>query len=292
MPSGGVASGLGAVASGLLGASGSKSAAKAQLAATEKTVEEDRRQYEQNRKDLAPWRDTGSAALFTLADLLGINTRQRPTLPDRANYTTTIPGTPSGRRETPFGFVSGAATPDQVIFDQQGYNSAYDQYLQQLQDYENYTPSGELLKDFSLADFEADPGYNFRRSEGEKALDRLSAARGNYFSGGAGKDFLRFNQNLASDEFTNAYNRDALNKDRKFNYLSGVAGTGQNATNQLIASGDALRQSSNNAILASGNARAAGIVGGTNAIGQGISNAINNYQFDKFLNTYQNSRAA
>ena len=52
-----------------------------------------------------------------------------------------------------------------------------------------------------------DPGYGFRLSEGLKALDRQAAARGGLISGGALKAAQRYGQDLASQEFGNAYNR-------------------------------------------------------------------------------------
>ena len=52
-----------------------------------------------------------------------------------------------------------------------------------------------------------DPGYKFRLSEGMKALDRQAAARGGLISGNALKATQRYGQDLASQEFGNAYNR-------------------------------------------------------------------------------------
>ena len=52
-----------------------------------------------------------------------------------------------------------------------------------------------------------DPGYQFRLSEGMKALDRQAAARGGLISGGALKAAQRYGQDLGSQEFGAAYNR-------------------------------------------------------------------------------------
>jgi hypothetical protein len=52
-----------------------------------------------------------------------------------------------------------------------------------------------------------DPGYGFRLSEGQKALDRQAAARGGLISGGALRAAQRYGQDFASNEFNNAYNR-------------------------------------------------------------------------------------
>ena len=52
-----------------------------------------------------------------------------------------------------------------------------------------------------------DPGYAFRFGEGLKALERSAAARGNLLSGATLKRVQRYGQDLASQEFGNAYNR-------------------------------------------------------------------------------------
>jgi len=52
-----------------------------------------------------------------------------------------------------------------------------------------------------------DPGYGFRLGEGLKALERSAAARGGLMSGATGKALTRYGQDVASQEFGNAYNR-------------------------------------------------------------------------------------
>lgn len=52
-----------------------------------------------------------------------------------------------------------------------------------------------------------EPGYGFRLGEGLKALERTQAARGNLLSGGAIKAGQRYAQDVASQEYSNAYNR-------------------------------------------------------------------------------------
>ena len=42
---------------------------------------------------------------------------------------------------------------------------------------------GRYARDFTMADYQADPGYGFRLSEGMKALERSAAARGGLLSG-------------------------------------------------------------------------------------------------------------
>jgi len=57
---------------------------------------------------------------------------------------------------------------------------------------------------FGMDQFTADPGYAFRLSEGQKALERSAAARGGLLSGGTGKALQRFGQEL---RFTRVHQR-------------------------------------------------------------------------------------
>lgn len=89
---------------------------------------------------------------------------------------------------------------------------------------------GSLLDTFGEDDFVKEPGYNFRMMEGEQGINRAQLARGGFDSGAALKELTRFNQDYASNEYGNAYNRDAANKQRTFGYLSGQTGQGLQAS--------------------------------------------------------------
>jgi hypothetical protein len=58
--------------------------------------------------------------------------------------------------------------------------------------------------------FKTSPGYQFRVSEGQKALERSAAARGNVLSGAQLKALTRFGQQTASQEYQNYLNQLAL----------------------------------------------------------------------------------
>jgi len=94
-------------------------------------------------------------------------------------------------------------------------------------------PGGDLLKPFSLADFRTDPGYNFRQSEGMKGINNSLLAKGGALSGAALKAGERFNQNLASAEYGNAYNRYNKDQTNQFNRLASLSGLGQQTSQQL-----------------------------------------------------------
>jgi hypothetical protein len=63
MPNPMVAMAGGSVASGLLGASAARSAAKTQAAAADRAMQNEREMYDISREDLAPYRETGYTAL-------------------------------------------------------------------------------------------------------------------------------------------------------------------------------------------------------------------------------------
>lgn len=139
--------------------------------------------------------------------------------------------------------------------------------LTKLQAASDYTP-------FGTQQFQADPGYNFRMSEGLKALDRQAAARGGLISGAALKAAQRYGQDLASQEYTNAFNRYQTERQARLGPLQSLAGVGQTATQQLGQAGQTMASNvgniygqqadtAANALLAKGSAynRAFGDIG-------------------------------
>jgi len=95
----------------------------------------------------------------------------------------------------------------------------------------DFTPYGEKapeFKPFALSDFIASPDYEFRKAEGQKAIDRAGSARGNFYSGGALKEAADFGSNLAASEYGDAYNR--YNQDFQSKY--GIFGDNYNRYNQ------------------------------------------------------------
>lgn len=108
-------------------------------------------------------------------------------------------------------------------------------------------------------DLTQDPGYAFRLSEGQKALERSAAARGGLLSGGTGKALARFGQDYGSQEYGNAYNRAltqynaAVNRENTgYNRLAAMSGTGQTAANTLGSAGQNYASNVGNAYINQG----------------------------------------
>ena len=136
-----------------------------------------------------------------------------------------------------------------------------------LAEYQKMAP----YKDFGMAEFQADPGYNFRMAEGIKALERSAAARGLLQSGGTLKGIQQYGQNLASSEYEHAFSRYLSQREARldpYRYLS--------SQGQAAAVGQAANVGSTGAALAEiaaqrGNIQAAQAAGTAGAIGNAFS---------------------
>ena len=178
-----------------------------------------------------------------------------------------------------------------------------------------------LMRNFGAADFQTDPGYNFRLSEGLKAIDRQAAARSGLISGAGLKAAGRFGGDLASQEYGNAFNRfqtnrasqaglftDALNRERtrqmdEYGRLSdfttrganAAAGTGSsqaaygtNAANLMSQGAQAMGQG----VIGAGQSTAAGQLGAGNTYNNAIQAALQGYQNNQMMDLFRNRRSA
>jgi hypothetical protein len=123
------------------------------------------------------------------------------------------------------------------------------------------------MKDFDNSMFVKDPGYDFRMSEGNKGIQGSLAAQGGLFSGKAGKALARYNQDFASNEFGNAYNRYNTNRGIKYNQLAGISGSGQTA----VGMGMDMANNMGNTVMQGANAKASGTMGKANAWSDALS---------------------
>jgi hypothetical protein len=222
--------------------------------------------FEKQTELQKPFREAGLAGQNRLMELLGISTK--PTA------------------------LGADATQEQK-----------DQYAKQLADYNALVGAKDYGKyataEFGMDKFKADPSYAFRMSEGMKALERSAAARGGLMSGATLKGIQRYGQDLASTEFTNAFNRYQAERTGTLNPYQALAGTAQSGANVLGQQAGQMGSNISNAlgaygssvqgnIIGSGNAQASGYMGGANAIAGGVGQGINFYQNQQLLNRLPN----
>jgi hypothetical protein len=176
---------------------------------------------------------------------------------------------------------------DQAPYRQAGYNA-----LAEMQRTAGNVPGAFK---FGAGDYQADPGYAFRLSEGQKALDRSAAARGGLISGGALRAAQRYGQEMGSQEFGNAYNRaltgyntGVASENQLYNRQAGLAGIGQTSANLVGQAGQNYATNAGNLMTSGAAAQAAGQVGMANAFTGGLGTYLNYNQNTALVNALQN----
>jgi len=178
-----------------------------------------------------------------------------------------------------------AADLQQEQFDRQvelqaPWRQAGERALNKLEAASEYTP-------FGMDQFQADPGYGFRFSQGQKALERSAAARGGLISGNTGGALQQFGQGLASQEYQNAFNRYQAERQARLGPLQSLAGVGQTSINALGQAGQNYASGMGEALGAGAQARASGYMGAANAMGGGVGQYMG-YQQNQATNSLLN----
>lgn len=137
---------------------------------------------------------------------------------------------------------------------------------------------GSANRNFAPSDLTTDPSYQFRLSEGLKALDAQAAARGGLISGNALRGAQDYGQNAASQEYQNAYNRYQTNRANLLNPLQSLAGMGQSSANTLGNAAQNYANTGTGSMQYGGNAAASGYLGQANSWNTALNNAANGYQ--------------
>lgn len=299
--------GVAGVAGAVIGSDASKSAANAQVGASTRATDAATGMYQQTRQDLLPYSTSGTTALQQLMYMTGLGPKPaaagggQPTLDDKTGTLTSDNKVFSGGSNAylgRFGYGDpGGGSLQEIaptwgvdrVVDSKGnivWGKAYNQDPNAAPD----PAAGSLTKpfDYSLANFYQDPSYNFVQSQGEQALNRGAAAAGLEGSTPGLKSLMRFNQDLASTQYSTAFNRafsvDQANKSTTFNFLSGIAGLGQNAAAQTGNVGVATTNTAANATMAGGAATAAGITGSAAAINNNLQGGLANYMYTQRYN--------
>lgn len=104
-----------------------------------------------------------------------------------------------------------------------------------------YGQTGEYTQMPTMAQLQMDPGYAFREQQGLQAVQRQMAAGGLGGSGAALAAAQQFGQDLASQEYGNAYNRFMANRLAATQALQGLGSSGLTAAGGIgnLAGGQA-----------------------------------------------------
>jgi hypothetical protein len=252
---------------GSMASRGAERAGSSQADAARYAADVQRETFERQVGLQDPFRRAGLAGQNELLRYLGITPQleSRGAIADRLSYETNTWGKKSGAERT--------ALIDKELAKQRAAIKAA-----------QASPEfGSLMRDFSMKDFTTDPGYAFRMSEGLKGLDRQAAARGGLISGAALRGAQRFGQDLASQEYTNAFNRYQTNRANKLNPLQSLTGAAQTSANTLGTAAQQYGQNVGELALQGANARASGYMGSANAWANALGQAANIYTQNRAL---------
>jgi hypothetical protein len=145
---------------------------------------------------------------------------------------------------------------------------------------------GKYSKDFSMADYQADPGYQFRLSEGLKQLSHQAASRGGLISGQSMTGLQDYAQNVASNEYNNAFNRYQTNRSNQLQSLGNLMSSGQAAASNQAGANANYATNAGNAYMAAGQAYGAGQLGAANTLANGLGTAASTYLNQQNFNNW------
>lgn len=286
----GIISGGSSILGGLFGSDASSDAAEAQMYAADQSNAIQKWMYKRTRKDLAPWRQAGTAAINFVSGILGIpgygtTTMTAPTAPKLEDYLMkgSIGGTQTGYatptttdRAGNVISADGALAPQNALasgpqYDYTAYNAALEKYQKDLASYEasKQQMTGDQITNY----LRETPGYQFQIKEGENAINKSLAAKGGLLSGGSLKALTEYREGIADQTYNNWLNR-----------LMGVAGVGQSAVNTTAASGQNYANQASQNYMYAGNAQATGYINQANALTGMTSGLANNFLLYSMLN--------
>ena len=263
----------GAVVGGVASNMAAGKSASASQRATDATIGEQARQYDQTRADFAPARNLGNAAISDINRLYGRSTSAPLSFEEWSRQQgggqfggggglSPDAAAALGRFGLPYGGGSaggsgGGGVPSRAN---------YDDYVA------NFAPSttGGGRPDMSV--FFQSPDYQFNLAEGQNAIDRSLVARGRGLSGAGVRAGVRYASGLASSEFGNFYNR-----------LASQAGLGQAATGSTAAAGSNAANNIGQAYMQNGMNRASAYTMGAQGVNNSIQGGMSNYLLSRYL---------
>lgn len=135
-------------------------------------------------------------------------------------------------------------------------------------------------KPMTAADMQLDPGYQFRLQEGLKQFQGAAGARGGLLSGATIRGGQKYSQDVASQEYQNAFNRYLTNRQEQLRMPLYFSNMGMQSASDLANLSSSYGSNIANLIGQGGQAQSAGTMGAANAWSNalgGVSNAVGSY---------------
>jgi hypothetical protein len=306
-----VVGGIATVAGAAMSADASGRASRVQSEATERAAQLQNEQFLKSIELQEPFRQAGLQGQNRLLTYLGIG--GTPQYDDTAYNKALVDYNASLSRLDPSQFTTGGSAggyyspsygeSDQPSYYQEGTGGTFDQAGYDTARAGIVAPDREKFKltsgdvndpnfgKYATAEYTPemfakgqDPGYQFRLKEGMQGLERSAASRGGLLSGGTLKGIQRYGQDMASQEYTNAFNRYQAERTGTLNPLQSLAGVGQSTANTLGTMGMNYANQVGELYQGGANARASGYMGQANAISGAIGNISNQYYQNQLMN--------
>ena len=267
-------------ATGLIGASGARSAANAQAQASKDQIELAREAWEYQKGALAPYRGD-DIAVNALMYELGLG--PAPTIGGSAPQINRVQtGQGNGQSfddwaKDKYGSLDWHDDPGRWAWKERQARSEWEaggggqpQYAYEVggqsfgtrdeaQQWAQANPTGGQ----TYQGYQKTPGYDFRLQEGMDAVQAGVGARHGLNSGATLEALAEHNQNFATNGYANHLNR-----------LTGMTSMNQSAAAGQAGSAGQFATNGSNALANLGNAQAAGSIGVANAITGGINNGV------------------
>lgn len=299
------AAAIGGIGAAVIGSQGAQSAAQTQANAANQAGQVQQNMFNKTQQNLSPYMQTGGAANQVLQGQLGISagTNGGPaTFDPNAPLSRSMPGfTSQGAFSAP-GFQAGPAfnapqyNPLTAQTFQQGPGYQYELQQQQQAIQNSAAASGGAIGgntlmalqqnaqglasqdwfkanalnqssfqtgfDASLAGWQANQGANVQNYN-----TQFNSALSGY----------QENQSAGVQDYNTNYDANRGNQNYLLSALNGQAGSGQNAAAQLGGFGQQSASAQGDYLTQAGNATAAGQIGTSNAIGNGLGGALNTF---------------
>lgn len=281
------------VVGGVMSSNAAGKAANAQQAGADAANATQLQMYNQTRQDNAPFRNTGVAANNQLATFLGITPDPYSTY-GATRYDSNNPFTSSAASNEykRLSAINGPEFALQQVID--GWNAQLnpvsdEQYAAYQAEQQANPDYGSLNRRFSMADLESDVPFQltheYAQKQGQTGVNRLASATGSLLSGATLKALQDRGANVANQYAGDARNRYVADQDSTYNRLAGLSGAGQQATAQVGAAGQNYANQVSSNQIGIGNARGASAIAGANTFNNALSQGVNAYQQQNYLNS-------
>jgi hypothetical protein len=294
---------------GALAASGASDAASTQAGAARDAAALQKQMFDQQMAGQEPYRQAGLAGQNRLMELLGLRMPAQsgvggaPYMRSDAELRNALAG--QFTTAPSYGVVGPDATMGMTAggIDEAGLSRAMAAARQGDQNaMNNYQPPqgaaagqsadfGRYARDFSLADFEKDPGYQAELDmigkQGEE-IRRYYAKRGLLQSAGTSNALFENAQRRARLGYGDAFNRYQTNRSNQLQPLGNLMASGQSAASNQGSVAGQYGTNAGNLMMQGGQATAAGQLGVGNTINNALGTMASSYQNQQNFTDYLN----